>query len=438
MLSLLAFFALQDPSLMSGDGAPARPALDDIRRAYAEGRDSDAVVACDRALVSAAGGERASLAEVHFWRGASLRRLRRHAEALVALDAARDLGHAAPELHLERALALASLGQDAEAQEEMDRARRLVQDDDETLKAFERRWRARGDAPHRFELRVRPFAGYDTNIVAVDDDATIAGDPDRESLTYGMGLSARFKLLDAPGRTVAAELASTLRGYASEPDLSYVDSALSLCGSFALADWVDLVPSLALAEAWLAEDGHFRTQRTAGVAGVLRPSAGWSVRLWGEFGDADYYFDAPASEDRDGTYQQGGISLSAALGDWRVGPFVTILKYDAEGDDYDRIELQPGFSVTAPPISGAVELTLTVAYVRADFDEPNSLTGFTEEREDRRWIAALTVKILALEKTLGVAPSITIRFESWSSNIDAYDFNRFVPEVDFSFLAWSF
>lgn len=424
----------QDPALMAGD----RPVLDDIRRGYAENRDTDTIVAADRVLLSSSREDRAVIAEVHFWRGASLRRLRRHEEALVSLDAARDLGHAAPELHLERALAIAALGRQEEAQEEMERARRLVQDDDESLKGFERRWRARDDTPHRFELRVRPFAGYDSNIVAVDDDATIAGDPDRESFTYGLGLSARYKILQQPGRQIAAEIATTLRGYASEPDLSYADNVFSVSGAFSLSDWVDVVPRIALAEAWLAEGGHFRTQRTAGLAGIFRPAANWSVKVWGEWGNADYYFDAPEPEDRDGTYQQGGIAVAAAFGEWRVGPFVNVLKYDAEGDDYDRFELQPGLSVTAPPIADAVELTLTVAHVRADFDEPNSLTGFTDERDDRRWIYALTVKVLALEKSLGVAPSITIRFEDWNSNIDAYKFNRWMPEVDFSFLAWSF
>jgi hypothetical protein len=435
MISIMFTLAIQDALVRTETRSTG--AVTDIRRAYVEGRDTEVIVACDRLLLAKRSADPTVTAEVHFWRGASLRRSRRFEEALVSLDAARDLGHRAPELHLERALSLAGLGREQEAQDEMETARRLLQEDPTALDAFERRWRSRGDEPHRFELHVRPSLGYDTNIVAVDDDVLVVGDPNRESVTYGLGLAARYMLVDQPGARIAAEVAPFMRAYASEPELSYVDGTFSVGGVFAMTDAIDFVPRAAFAEAWLSEDGHLRTQRTFGLAAVARPSAMWTARLWGEFGDTDYYFDSPQPEDRDGTHQHAGIAIGTRAGGWTIGSSFTAMWFDAEGAEYDRTEYQPMLSVT-PPSFGGVDLTLSVTYVLADYDAPSSLTDFEEERRDNRWLGALTIRLVALESTLGVAPSITIRFEDWGSNVGAYDFNRWIPEVDFSFLAWTF
>jgi len=433
LLSAPAAWAAQETSYMTD----ADPNINAIRRAYAEQRDAEVLTLTEAALVERVGSDE-DIGEIYFLRGSVLRRSRRHQEAIVALAAARRYGYRPPELHLENALALSAMGKSQDADQEMDEARRLAQDEEK--RAFlEGQWRRRQDeGPKKFEARVRPQLGYDTNVVGVSDDTLLAEDVDRESFYYGVLLSAKYRLFDDQGRTLAIEYQNVSRAYSSESDLSYTDNLLALTGRVPLAEQIDFNARVAYGEAFMADDGHFRTLRSAGPGFLFRPAAGWELRLWGEWGDVDYYVDGPAEQDRDGTYQQAGLALRVDLGSgWTVSPFVSFLDYNSEGSDYERVEWQPGVTIAAPDVLG-VQPSVTIGYVRADFDNPNSLTAFTEERQDRRFYVTFTLTVHALEEKLGFAPSISIRFEDWDSNIDAYDFSRWQPQIDFAFLAYSF
>ena len=417
-------------------------ALSEIRRAYAEGRDRDAVLLADRALLQGVRESDGSLAEFHFWRGAALRRLGRVDEALLAFQAASRLGYAAPELRLERALALSAAGRRQEAQSEMDELRTQAQEDPGRLSGLEERWRSRTDeGSKRLEVRLKPEAGFDSNIFFVNENTLLLNeDQGKESPYYGGVFSARYWILEGGRDSMALSLEyqGSLRAYADEPDLSYADNQLLMTGRIPLGPRTDFELAISASDAFLTEDRHLRTLRSFQPAVLLRPWEGVQLRLWGEFADYDSYLDAPDEQDRDATYQRAGMSATFnAGGGWGVTPFVSYVDYESEGADFVHHSWEPGISVAAPEFLG-VQASMRLAWAVASFDNPNSLTGFTERREDRRMSASLTLRFPGLERLAGYAPGVTVGFEDWSSNVEAYDFDRWDLRFDVSFLALTF
>jgi hypothetical protein len=237
---------------------------------------------------------------------------------------------------------------------------------------------------------------------------------------------------------LSLEYQSALRAYADEPDLSYADNQVLMTGRIPLGPRTDFELGISVSDAFLTEDRHLRTLRSFQPAVLLRPWGEVQFRLWGEFADYDSYLDAPNEQDRDATYQRAGLAATFnAGGGWGVTPFVSYVDYESDGSDFVHHSWEPGVSVAAPEFLG-VQSSLRLAWAVASFDNPNSLTGFTERREDRRMTASLTLRFPALERLAGYAPGVTFGFEDWSSNVEAYDFNRWDLRFDVSFLALTF
>ncbi len=397
-----------------------------LRDAYAQGRNADVVLLADRAIVKGAGG-----GEVHFWRAAALRRLDRLDEALVALDASSQAGFDAPEVHLERALALSALGRSKEAERSMEEVRRMLQDD-ARRREFESRWSGRPAAAKRFDFSVRPQFGYDSNLVTIQDDASLVEASDRKSLFYGAQLSGKAHLLESRAHALDVEYRGNFRAYTSESDLSSTDDVLSLVGRTPLSATVDMEVRLAYGEVWLAGEGHFRTERSVLPAMLYRPAEDWELRLRIEWSDADFYENVPAEQDRDGTRQGARVEATWNVGGgWSLTPVLAFRVLGTEGSDYDGKEREVGLRVGAPEMFG-IQPLLVLGYVDAPFDHPHSLTGFTEPRKDGRTVLGLTVTFPALEKLAGFVPSATVRYEHWQSNIAEFDFTRWEPVVEFA------
>ena len=149
-------------------GGPLEP----VRTAYVEGRFQEAVLLADRALA-----ERAALPtivpEIHFWRGASLRKLGRDDEALVAFDASRREGFKSPELSLERALVLKSLGKNQEAEHEYREADRHLEEDPARRLRFGEEWKRAHAKEPDFRFTITPQVGFDSNLIGLDKDAPL-------------------------------------------------------------------------------------------------------------------------------------------------------------------------------------------------------------------------------------------------------------------------
>lgn len=409
-----------------------------VRSAYLAGRDREAVLLADRALADPSSADRA-LSEIHFWRGAALRRLGRNDEAAVALDAAGRHGLRTPELHVERALALRATGQDEEARRAYQEAERLLQDDPERLFRFQDRWRLEGKEAPKFQLWVTPQMGYDSNVVALDKDAPLVqGDVDRESPFAGGVILANYFLLQEEERHLSLDYRLEARAYTDEPDLDYTDNLLSATGRIPIAWGVAFELRGSLGESFSSEEGHLRTLRIAAPS-LLFNVAGLPVRLWSDWTDADYYDTTSRDEyDRDGLYRRAGAVVGVPLGaGWSLSPGVYLTDFAAEGDDYDYASWTAHLSITSAPMLGIV-ISPRVDYTWADYENPNSLVNFTEEREDRILAVAVTLTFRSLEGLFRYAPSVTVAFTDHSSNIGQYDYERWEPRIEVGILTLAF
>lgn len=420
----------------------AEPSLEAVRTAYTSGRDKEAILQADQAIsrLAGAGGGGIELAELHFWRGASLRRLERQDEAVIALDTSHRLGLRVPELYLERALSRRSLKQDQEAERDYQEAERILPPDDERRFRFAERWKSVMKAEPAFQLTLTPQFGYDSNIFGLEKDAPlISGTAEEQSLYYGLVLGVKYFLHRSDTQILALEYRNQLRAYAEDQDLNYTDNVISAVGRQPFLEWADIEVRASLSEAFSDGEGHLRTTRTVAPAFLLHFSPALQARLWGDWTDADYYVsDIPPEQDRDGVITRAGLVFGVDLGGgWSVAPHIGIAEYDTDGDDYDHRDWVAGLALTTPEFLGCVFSPL-VSYTRAEYDHPNSVVGFAEKRHDRIWRFALTVTIRELEKLIGYAPSVTIAFLDHSSNLDSYDYQRWEPRIEMTMVAVSF
>lgn len=415
--------------------------IESVRTAYADRRDKDVLLLADRALleVTKAGGLGIRIAELHFWRGAALRRLGRHEEALVALDQAKALGLKEPELNLERSLTHASLGHSQEADQERQEGERLVPEDLERRERLNYRWQQEAKERTRFQFLFSGQFGYDSNIIGLDRDTPLQqGDVDFDSYFVGAFLDARYFLVRNQNQILRLNYQALTREYPENRDVSYVDNVVSLLGRQPVIEYVDVEARASLEEAFLRDDGHFRTQRTIGPALLMQPLHDLQVRIWADWTEASYYVDVPAEQDRDGTIGRGGVTFSLDLGrNWSLSTYGTYNKYKADGPDYDSHGWEVGLSLTPAQVAGFLVVP-SVSYGQQDYENPNSLANFTKKREDRPLTASVAVTMNLLEKVIGVAPTLTVSYVRHRSNIDAFDYTRWAPYIELGVNVLSF
>lgn len=431
----------REPAAPSGPERDQLEAVRAVRTAYKDGRDQEVLLLADRALLAMArDGDLAMRApELHFWRGAALRRLGRYDEAVVALDLAITLGFRGPEVHLERGLAHRGLGRRQEADRDYQEAERLLPEDPEMRERLLHRWKWDGKDQARLQVLASPQLGFDTNIVGLDERTPLVQDDvDFDSPYAGAFLEAKYFPILNDRQLLWIGYQNLVRYYTDEPDVSFTDNVATLVGRQPLFEDFDLEARASLEEAFLREDGHFRTQRTVGPAALWRPVRPLHLRLWADWTDADYYAPVPAEQDRDGQIVRGGLRLTLDLGrGWSAAPFVSLNRYDAEGSDYESRGWEAGLSVT-PAELGGIRLVASLAYGRQDYENPNSLTGFAEKRSDRPLSASLVVTLRMLEGVLGYAPTLSVAYMRHRSTIDNFDYDRWTPQIELGIAALSF
>ena len=415
--------------------------LETIRSAYTEGRDKDVLLLADRAFLEVSlGGELAlRAAELHFWRGAALRRMGRHEEALIALVQAGTLGFQGSELHLERGLTHRTLGQEQEAERDYQEAEKRLLEDPDKRERLALRWKWDGKEQPRFQLWISPQVGYDSNLIGLDKDTPLTqGDVDFDSMYVGAYLDVKHFLVMNESQLLWLQFQNLSRQYPGESDVSFTDSVLSLAGRQPLLERVDVEARAAVEEAFLKDEGHFRTQRTLGSALLLQPFHDLQVRIWADWTDADYYGPQPGEQDRDGKILRGGLRLAIDAGrNWSVSPFFTVNRYSAEGADYESSGWEIGFSV-APPEFAGFRIASTVSYGEQTYDNPNSLTGFAKKREDHPILLSITIAFRQLESLIGYAPNLGVTFERHRSNIGDFDYSRWNPQIEMGIAALTF
>lgn len=434
---LMAWGQKSHRSLSSGEAS-----LEPVRAAYQAGRNREVVLLADQAIAELSGAAASGkvLSELHFWRGASLRRLERHDEALIALDTSHRMGLRIPELYLERALIRRALKQDQEAEADYQEAERLLPLDDERRLSFAEHWKRKAQQTPLFQLTLTPQVGFDSNIMGLEKDAPLAdGDAEENSPYYGLVFGLKYFLVRNEAQLLALEYRNQMRAFVDDSELNYTDNLISGVGRQPFLDGADLEFRATLGEAISDGEGHLRTTRTIAPAVLLELSLALYARLWGDWTDADYYISGlPTEQDRDGTIVRGGVVFGIDLGaGWSVAPHLGVAEYDTDGVDFDHVDLVVGLALSTREYVGCV-FSPSISYTRADYDHANSVSGFTEKREDRIWRLALTVTFRGIEKLIGYAPSVTISYLDHASSIGAYDYSRWEPRVEMTIVAMTF
>jgi len=409
------------------------PSIEDVRDAYRQKRDQDVIIKADQALheITLKGDVDQRAAELHFWRGASLRRLGRNKEALVALQESKIRGFNTPELHLELAFVRRSLGDSDAAEQDYREAERVLPSEVEKQDRLITRWNREGKDEPRFKLSLNPQAGWDSNIVGLDPNTPITeGNVRADSSFVGAYLELKYYLIRNDHQILELDFQNMTREYPEASKLSFNDSLLTAIGRQPVTDWTDFEVRGSLEEAFMRDTGHFRSQRMLGAGFFLGPWGNLQTRVFGDWTNATYYESTPPEQDRDGDIYRVGVEFTYDLGrGWSVAPYVSYNKDNAKGDDYVSSGWEVGLTVRPEEFLG-LRVSATVVYSEQDYANPNSLTNFTEKRMDRPFQFTLSVVFKQVERWIGYAPSITVNFVRHESNIQAYSYHRWSPQLE--------
>ena len=432
----------QDAGQSTGTKAPALPpTIEEIRQTYTQRQYEEVIVLADRALhdITMKGDLDQRAGELHFWRGASLRRLGRDKEALVALEESKARGFNTPELHLELALVKRAQGDTEGAQSDFQTAERVLPSDLEKQERLIDRWNREGKDDPRFKLVVSPQAGYDSNIVGLDPNTPLfQGNTTFDSAYVGAYLDARWFLLRNNRQTLELDYQGLYREYPSSTDLSYIDNVVTALGRQPLSELADLEVRASLEEAFMRTEGHFRTQRTIGAGLLLYPATTLQLHLYGDWSGASYYDTTPTEQDRDGDIYRIGLEAALSLGrGWTMGPYVVLNKYNAQGSDYDSHGWEVGLTIRPEEFLGC-KFSATIDLSEQYYTNENSLTNFTEKRTDRPIQITLAVVFKQIERLIGYAPSISVTYVNHYSNIQEYKYHRWSPQIEMGLNVLSF
>lgn len=291
----------------------------------------------------------------------------------------------------------------------------------------------------RFTLWCTPSVGYDSNVVGLDPNTPLFENIKHFNSEYvGLNLDAKWYLVRNQHQVLYLEYQAQGREYPNSNDLSYIDNLLSLTGRQPLTDWADLEVRGALEEAFVMLEGHFRTERTVAPALILQALHDVQIRVWGDYTSVSYYAATTPEQDRDGNIMRVGISIPIDLHqDWSVAPYFIYNKYAAIGSDYKSHGWEGGAMVLSPVYAG-FKFALTASYAEQNYDNANSLTNFTVIRMDKPISIVLAITLKNLESIIGYAPMISVSFYRHESNVSAFNYNRWSPQIELGINALNF
>jgi len=94
-------------------------------------------------------------------------------------------------------------------------------------------------------------------------------------------------------------------------------------------------------------------------------------------------------------------------------------------------------TVLTPTIAG-FKFAMTASFADQDYDNLNSVSTFTEKRHDRPVMLTLAVTFKQLESVIGYAPMISFTYYKHDSNISAFNYTRWSPQIEMGINALSF
>lgn len=409
------------------------PSLAELRQAYSQKRDEDVIVKADKALheITLKGDVDQRAAELHFWRGASLRRMARYKEALVALQESKTRGFNTPELHLELALVRRSLGDSEGSQQDYREAERVFPSELQQQERLIERWNRDGKDETRFKLSLSPQAGWDSNVVGLDPNTPLTEGNVRSDSSYvGAYLDLKYFLVRNNHQVLELDYQNMTREYPDSSQLSFMDNLFTAIGRQPLNEWADFEVRASLEEAFMRDIGHYRTQRMIGAGFLLGPWGDLQARIFTDWTNGTYYESTTPEQDRDGDIHRVGVQFSYDLGrGWTVVPWVSYNKYNAQGNDYVSSGWETGITIRPEEFLG-LKVSGTLVVSEQDYANLNSLTNFTEKRVDHPVQFTLTVVFKQVERLIGYAPEISVSFGRHESNITAYSYTRWNPHFE--------
>jgi tetratricopeptide (TPR) repeat protein len=433
--------AQETPKSESSQEASSSSSIDEIREAYSQRRNEDVIVLADRALhdITMKGDVDQRAGELHFWRGAALRKLGRDKEALVALEESKARGFSKPELHLELALVRRTQGDLLGADRDYQEAERILPSDLEKRERLIDRWNREGKDEPRFKIILSPQFGYDSNIVGLDPNTPLLqGTTHFDSAYLGAYLDTRWFLVRNNHQTLELDYQNMARDYPSSQRLSFDDNVLGALGRQPLSELIDLEVRASLEEAFMKDDGHFRSQKTIGTGFLLYPLHDLQLHVYGDWSNGTYYDATPPEQNRDGDIYRIGVEAAIDLGrGWTMGPYVILNKYNAKGSDYVSQGWEGGLTLRPEEFLGfKVSATLDVS--EQDYANLNSLSNFTVKRRDLPVQITLSVVFKQIERLIGYAPALSITYVHHDSNIAEFNYHRWSPQIDLGINVLSF
>jgi len=177
-------------------------------------------------------------------------------------------------------------------------------------------------------------------------------------------------------------------------------------------------------------DGHFRTQRTIGTGVILYPMHDLQFHVFGDWSNATYYDPTPTEQDRDGDTYRIGVESAIDMGrGWTMGPYLILTKALTKGSDYDSHGWDLGFTLRPEEFLG-FKVSMTIDVSEQNYVNDNSLTNFTEKRNDRPVQATLAIVFRQIERLIGYAPALSVTYVNHYSNIQEFKYHRWSPQIE--------
>lgn len=265
--------------------------------------------------------------------------------------------------------------------------------------------------------------GFDTNPVAIGDDALVPGSFAKEDIwKLGSYAGLGVRPVVGPDTNWTAEVRG---GGLWHDELAKFDQASWSFSTYAehwIRRWIGVSASGSWNSLWVDQD-KVRDTWTAGAAVSLVEASWTRTRLAYDHANNEFYLDSLAeSQDVDGTTDSVGVTQEAWVpgSQLRLAVGYSHVFQETEGDDFDA-DLDRVFLRASHPVVWEIQATATVAFTDGDYDHANSRDAAGRERDDDVWAGTIR---LDRPVTEWMNAYVGATFIDNESNVAVFDYDR--------------